>query len=114
MMAGLDTRTFAVPDGTSPDEAAVAHFGEQGWVLTRTLDDDGVAQLREWADRALRISWWPGRSPGRGPAQGSERSSNAAQWRPRRQGLSVSGRSTRPWRSAWVAASARPRTPSLR
>lgn len=32
------------------------HFGTHGWVLTRTLDDDGVAELRSWVDD---IASWP-------------------------------------------------------
>jgi hypothetical protein len=34
----------------------VAHFRETGWLLTRTLDDEGVAELRRWVDD---IASWP-------------------------------------------------------
>ena len=39
-----------------PDDAAVAHFAEHGWLLTRTLDADGVADLRSWVDE---VASWP-------------------------------------------------------
>ena len=38
------------------DAHAVAHFERLGWVLTRTLDDEGVAALRRWVDD---IAAWP-------------------------------------------------------
>lgn len=34
----------------------VAHFRETGWLLTRTLDERGVAELRRWVDE---IASWP-------------------------------------------------------
>lgn len=36
--------------------AAAAHFTEHGWVLTRTLDDDGARRLAAWVDE---IAAWP-------------------------------------------------------
>ncbi|MCU1351178.1 MAG: Phytanoyl-CoA dioxygenase (PhyH) [Acidimicrobiales bacterium] len=38
------------------DEAAVAHFAEHGWLLTETLDVDGLADLRAWVDD---VAAWP-------------------------------------------------------
>lgn len=35
---------------------AQAHFDQHGWVLTRTLDADGVERLRSWVDE---IAAWP-------------------------------------------------------
>ncbi len=40
----------------SASAEAVEHFNETGWVLTRTLDDDGVRQLRSWTDD---VAAWP-------------------------------------------------------
>jgi ectoine hydroxylase-related dioxygenase (phytanoyl-CoA dioxygenase family) len=40
---------------TAPPDA-VDHFAEHGWVLTDTLDDEGVAELRRWVDDIAR---WP-------------------------------------------------------
>ena len=39
-----------------PDEAAVEHFERTGWLLTQTLDERGVADLRRWVDE---IAAWP-------------------------------------------------------
>ena len=39
-----------------PDAAAVAHFAERGWLLTATLDGDGVRRLRDWVDE---VASWP-------------------------------------------------------
>jgi Phytanoyl-CoA dioxygenase (PhyH) len=41
---------------TTPDAEAVAHFERNGWLLTQTLDDDGVGRLRGWVDE---IAAWP-------------------------------------------------------
>jgi hypothetical protein len=38
------------------DAGAVGFFAEQGWVLTRSLDDAGAEQLREWVDEVML---WP-------------------------------------------------------
>jgi hypothetical protein len=38
------------------DAAAVAHFAEHGWLLTRTLDAEGVGRLRGWVDQ---VASWP-------------------------------------------------------
>lgn len=46
-------RPTAYPSAT-PE--AVAHFTETGWLLTQTLDHDGVAALRGWVDD---IATWP-------------------------------------------------------
>ncbi len=51
MVKRLDAAEFDRADG-----AAVAHFEEHGWLLTRTLDDDGVAALRSWVDE---VAAWP-------------------------------------------------------
>ena len=45
----------ASPDELVP-EADVAHFRDTGWLLTRTLDDAGVAQLQGWVDD---VAGWP-------------------------------------------------------
>lgn len=37
------------------DPAGLAHYEDQGWLLTQTLDDAGVAELRSWIDE---ISSW--------------------------------------------------------
>lgn len=44
------------PSFDHTDPAAVAHFAEHGWLLTDTLDADGVAELRRWVDD---IASWP-------------------------------------------------------
>ncbi|QXC59204.1 phytanoyl-CoA dioxygenase family protein [Aquihabitans sp. G128] len=36
--------------------AEAAHFAEHGWVLTRTVDPDGVAELQGWLDE---VAAWP-------------------------------------------------------
>ena len=41
--------------GPSGDESS-AHFAEHGWLLTRDLDDDGVADLARWVDE---VASWP-------------------------------------------------------
>lgn len=41
-------------DGNDP--AAVDHFRRTGWLLTTTLDDEGVAALRTWIDQ---VASWP-------------------------------------------------------
>ena len=38
------------------DAEAVEHFNTNGWLLTQTLDADGLAALRSWVDE---ISAWP-------------------------------------------------------
>ena len=38
------------------DAAAVAHYREQGWLLTETLDADGVRNLQAWVDE---VASWP-------------------------------------------------------
>jgi hypothetical protein len=39
-----------------PSDAAVDHFARTGWVLTRTLDAEGVEALRDWVDQ---VAAWP-------------------------------------------------------
>lgn len=39
-----------------PDERAVEHFATHGWLLTQTLDADGVKAVRDWVDE---VSAWP-------------------------------------------------------
>jgi hypothetical protein len=41
---------------TEVDGDAVAHFAAQGWLLTRTLDAVGAAQVRAWVDE---VEGWP-------------------------------------------------------
>lgn len=36
--------------------ATAAFFSEHGWVLTRTIDDDGTTALRDWVDEIMA---WP-------------------------------------------------------
>ena len=50
------TNLIDAPVFDEPDEAAVEHFRRTGWLLTQTLDADGVAALRSWVDE---ISDWP-------------------------------------------------------
>jgi ectoine hydroxylase-related dioxygenase (phytanoyl-CoA dioxygenase family) len=38
------------------DADAVDHFATHGWLLTRTLDPDGVDELRRWVDE---VAAWP-------------------------------------------------------
>ncbi|MBX3314266.1 MAG: phytanoyl-CoA dioxygenase family protein [Actinobacteria bacterium] len=42
--------------GEVPGEDEVRSFRATGWLLTRTLDDDGVAALRTWVDE---VAAWP-------------------------------------------------------
>lgn len=39
-----------------PTPEAVEHFAGTGWLLTQTLDDDGVVALRSWVDE---VAQWP-------------------------------------------------------
>ncbi len=50
------TNVIDAPVFDGADEAAVAHFRRNGWLLTRTLDDEGVRDLRAWVDE---IAGWP-------------------------------------------------------
>ncbi|CAN5509898.1 phytanoyl-CoA dioxygenase family protein [soil metagenome] len=43
-------------DLVAADSADVAFFREHGWLLTRTLDEQGVADLQRWLDE---IAEWP-------------------------------------------------------
>ena len=45
MSTPLEIKVFDRADGE-----AVAHFNETGWLLTSTLDADGVEELRSWVD----------------------------------------------------------------
>ena len=47
----VDAKVFDVADAD-----AVAHFNEQGWLLTQTLDAAGLTALRAWVDE---VSAWP-------------------------------------------------------
>lgn len=49
-------RTVDAHAFSTPDSEAVAHFAEHGWLLTNTLDDTGLANLRSWVDE---IATWP-------------------------------------------------------
>ncbi|HLU42150.1 MAG TPA: phytanoyl-CoA dioxygenase family protein [Microthrixaceae bacterium] len=49
-------RRLEAPEFERADAAAVEHFREHGWLLTRTLDDDAVAALRSWVDE---VASWP-------------------------------------------------------
>lgn len=40
----------------APTAEAVEHFRRTGWLLTRTLDDEGVAALRRWVEE---VTSWP-------------------------------------------------------
>jgi hypothetical protein len=42
--------------GGAPSPEEVAHFVRTGWLLTRTLDEAGVTELRSWIDE---IAAWP-------------------------------------------------------
>lgn len=44
-----------------PAAEAVEHFRDTGWLLTQTLDPDGVAALRSWVDE---VSSWPDEGDG--------------------------------------------------
>lgn len=50
------TTTIDAPVFDGPDGDAVAHFTVHGWVLTQTLDPEGVASLRRWIDE---VADWP-------------------------------------------------------
>jgi len=50
------TDVIDAPVFDGPDDAAVAHFLSTGWLLTQTLDDDGVRDLRRWVDE---VAGWP-------------------------------------------------------
>lgn len=50
------TTIVTPPVFLQPDDEAVAHFRRTGWLLTETLDADGVEQLRGWMDD---IATWP-------------------------------------------------------
>lgn len=47
----VDARAFS-----TPNSEAVAHFAEQGWLLTNTLDHAALEDLRSWVDE---IAGWP-------------------------------------------------------
>jgi ectoine hydroxylase-related dioxygenase (phytanoyl-CoA dioxygenase family) len=52
------------PPPTTPgtaDAGSAAFFAETGWLLTDTLDAEGVALLREWADE---VAAWPAEGDG--------------------------------------------------
>jgi hypothetical protein len=53
-MATMDDAPLPVFD--EADERAVEHFAREGWLLTHTLDEDGVADLRRWVDE---LATWP-------------------------------------------------------
>jgi hypothetical protein len=42
--------------GCAPVTSEVEHFLERGWLLTHTLDADGVAELQSWVDA---VASWP-------------------------------------------------------
>ena len=44
------------PDTAPVDEAMVEHYRRTGWLLTETLDAEGLAELRQWVDD---IADWP-------------------------------------------------------
>ncbi len=44
------------PIWSSDDPEAIAFFAAEGWLLTETLDADGLAQLRAWTDE---VAAWP-------------------------------------------------------
>jgi len=53
----LDVTDALAPTAYAGDDpAALAHFLEHGWVLTHTLDQAGIADLRAWIDE---IASWP-------------------------------------------------------
>lgn len=45
-----------IPVSDAPDPDAVEHFRHNGWLLTDTLDDEGVERLRSWVDE---VADWP-------------------------------------------------------
>lgn len=55
-MTPSDTPSGAIVAFDSDDPAGVDHFARTGWLLTRTLDDEGLQQLRAWADE---VAAWP-------------------------------------------------------
>ena len=52
----MDPEITAPAAGAAVTDADVEHFRSQGWLLTRTLDDAGVARLQDWIDE---IASWP-------------------------------------------------------
>ncbi len=50
------TQVLRPPVFDGADDEAVDHFGMKGWVLTHTLDVDGVQRLRGWIDE---VASWP-------------------------------------------------------
>jgi NADH:ubiquinone oxidoreductase subunit len=50
-----DTSTPTAPGAAASDDD-VDHFRRTGWLLTRTLDDAGVARLQGWVDE---VTAWP-------------------------------------------------------
>jgi len=50
------TQVLRPPVFDGADDEAVDHFGMKGWLLTRTLDADGVEDLRRWIDE---VAAWP-------------------------------------------------------
>ena len=57
----MDSKITLPPAGECVTMADVAHFRAEGWLLTRTLDDEGVARLRGWVDE---IASWPDEGAG--------------------------------------------------
>jgi hypothetical protein len=47
---------MGLPDTAAVDDAMVEHYRRTGWLLTETLDADGLAELRRWVDD---IASWP-------------------------------------------------------
>ena len=57
VLGSRDVTTVLHPTAhTLADAEAVEHFAEHGWLLTATLDDDGVDELRGWVDE---VASWP-------------------------------------------------------
>jgi hypothetical protein len=52
----MTDRTNEHPVDAEATAADVEHFRSTGWLLTRTLDDHGVAELRGWVDE---VAGWP-------------------------------------------------------
>lgn len=50
------TKILDAPVFDRAGDEAVAHFAANGWLLTQTLDPDGVDALRSWVDE---VSSWP-------------------------------------------------------
>ncbi len=61
----MDAHT--TPAGAPVSDADVEHFRTEGWLLTRTLDDAGVARLQGWIDE---IAAWPDADPDADQHQG--------------------------------------------